>query len=167
MKTAVGRPSRGNPVKYVGKLRRRTTFRGRYNHFMNRRQLEQCLTKALASTDDRLLAAYLFGSVARGEDSSSSDIDVGILLRTTRSGKLNDLRFALEADLERALGRRTQVIILNDAPPDLVHRVLYDGRLLLDRDPAARIRFEVRARNDYFDLLPILNRYRRREVAPT
>ena len=121
--------------------------------------------EVLASADDRLLAAYLFGSVARGTDTSNSDVDVGVLLRTAPSGALNDLRFDLEGDLERALGRRTQIVILNNAPPDLVHRVLRDGRLLLDRDPAARIRFEVRARNEYFDLLPILNRYRRREVA--
>jgi predicted nucleotidyltransferase len=128
-------------------------------------QLEQRLTEELASADDRLIAAYLFGSVARGTDSSSSDIDVGLLLRTAPSGELDDLRFNLEGNLERALGQRTQVVILNNAPPDLVHRVLRDGRLLLDRDRAARIRFEVRARNEYFDLLPILNRYRRREVA--
>jgi predicted nucleotidyltransferase len=128
-------------------------------------QLEQRVTEELASADDRLIAAYLFGSVARGTDSSSSDIDVGLLLRTAPSGELDDLRFNLEGNLERALGQRTQVVILNNAPPDLVHRVLRDGRLLLDRDRAARIRFEVRARNEYFDLLPILNRYRRREVA--
>jgi predicted nucleotidyltransferase len=132
---------------------------------MNRRQIEQSVTEELASADDRLVAAYLFGSVARGTDSSNSDIDVGILLRTAPSGELNDLRFELEGHLERALGRRTQVVILNNAPPDLLHRVLRDGRLLLESDRAARIRFEVRARNEYFDLLPILNRYRRREVA--
>jgi predicted nucleotidyltransferase len=131
---------------------------------MSLMQLEQRVTEELASADDRLVAAYLFGSVARGTDSSSSDIDVGLLLRTAPSGELNDLRFNLEGNLERALGQRTQVVILNNAPPDLVHRVLRDGRLLLDRDRAARIRFEVRARNQYFDLLPILNRYRRREV---
>jgi len=131
---------------------------------MSLMQLEQRVTEELASADDRLVAAYLFGSVARGTDSSSSDIDVGLLLRTAPSGELNDLRFTLEGNLERALGQRTQVVILNNAPPDLVHRVLRDGRLLLDRDRAARIRFEVRARNEYFDLLPILNRYRRREV---
>ena len=132
---------------------------------MDRRQLEERVTEELASADDRLVAVYLFGSVARGTDSSSSDVDVGILLRAAPTGEINDLRFVLEGDLERALGRRTQVVILNNAPPDLVHRVLRDGRLLLDRDRAARIRFEVRARNEYFDLLPILNRYRRREVA--
>ncbi len=132
---------------------------------MNPQRLEPRITQVLASVEDRLLAAYLFGSVARGTDSSSSDVDVGILLRTAPPGELNSLRFALEGDLERALGRTTQVVVLNHAPADLVHRVLRDGRLLLERDRGARIRFEVRARNEYFDLLPILNRYRRREVA--
>jgi len=52
------------------------------------------------------------------------------------------------------------LIVLNRAPTDLVHRVLRDGRLLLDRDPSKRIRFEVRKRNEYFDLEPALRRYR-------
>ena len=80
-------------------------------------------------------------------------------------GRLNDLRFDLEGLLERALGQAVQVVVLNQAPPDLIHRVLRDGRLLVDLDPSARIRFEVRARNEYFDLVPVLNRYRRRETA--
>ncbi len=132
---------------------------------MNRRQIEHRVTEALALADDRLLAAYLFGSVARGIHSSSSDVDLGILLRTAPAGMLDDLQSELEGNIERALGRRTQIVVLNNAPPDLVHRVMRDGRILVDRDPAARIRFEVRARNEYFDLLPTLNRYRRREAA--
>lgn len=132
---------------------------------MDLRRLKQLLAEELAAVDDRLVAAYLFGSVARGMDSPSSDVDVGILLQTASSDELNGLRLTLEGDLERALRQRTQVVVLNNAPPDLVHRVLRDGRLLLDRDRVARIRFEVRTRNEYFDLLPILNRYRRREAA--
>ena len=58
------------------------------------------------------------------------------------------------------LGVPVQVVALNHAPVDLVHRVLRDGKLLVDRDPSARIRFEVRARNEFFDLKPILDRYR-------
>ena len=42
-----------------------------------------------------------------------------------------------------------------------MHRVLRDGILIDEADRAARIRFEVAARNEYFDLLPILQRYRR------
>jgi len=133
---------------------------------MNRQELRERSAETLASADDRLLAAYLFGSVSRATHSSSSDVDVGILLRTAPVGALNDLRSTLEGRLERALGRRTEVIVLNNAPPDLVHRVLRDGWLLVDRDRAARIRFEVRARNTYFDLLPVLRRYRKREATP-
>jgi hypothetical protein len=53
-----------------------------------------------------------------------------------------------------------QVVILNRAPADLVHRVLRDGKLLVDRNPSVRIAFEVRARNEFFDLKPVLDRYR-------
>jgi hypothetical protein len=54
-----------------------------------------------------------------------------------------------------------QVVALNRASADLVHRVLRDGRLVLDRDRSARIRFEVRSRNQYFDMAPIRRLYRR------
>lgn len=136
-----------------------------YNRCMDPRQIELRTKEVLASTDDRLVAAYLFGSVARATASATSDVDVGILFRTPPPGRLNDVRFSLEGLIERALGQPVQVVVLNQAPPDLIHRVLRDGRLLVDRDRAARIRFEVRARNEYFDLLPTLNRYRRRETA--
>ena len=132
---------------------------------MDHRNIEKRLSEELTSADDSVVAAYLFGSVARGTDSSDSDVDVGVLLRKASPGELNDLRFTLEGNLERALGRQIQVVVLNGAPPDLVHRVLRDGRLLVERDRTARIRFEVRARNEYFDLLPVLKRYRRREAA--
>jgi hypothetical protein len=49
---------------------------------------------------------------------------------------------------------------LNRAPVDLRVRVLRDGRLLVDLDRSARIRFEVQTRNEAFDLEPILSRYR-------
>ena len=43
----------------------------------------------------------------------------------------------------------------------LVHRVMRDGVILLDRDRAARLRFEVQSRNEYFDLAPLRRLYRR------
>jgi hypothetical protein len=39
-------------------------------------------------------------------------------------------------------------------------RVLRDGVIVLDRDRAARLRFEVQSRNEYFDLEPIRRAYR-------
>jgi uncharacterized protein len=111
----------------------------------------------------------LMGSVARDTASPESDVDLGVLLRSRPAATLEGRLFGYEADLERAVGRAVQVVILNDAPPDLAYRVLLDGRLVLDRDRAARLRFEVRTRNLYFDLLPTLAHYRRRarEIAAT
>jgi predicted nucleotidyltransferase len=112
-----------------------------------------------------VVAAYLFGSVARGTSRATSDVDVGILLARPPAPRFADLPLDLEADLERLIGVPTQVVVLNRAPADLVHRVLRDGTLLVDRDPSARIAFEVRARNEFFDLKPVLDQYRRARAA--
>ncbi len=108
-----------------------------------------------------VLTAYLFGSTARGTRRAGSDVDIGILLAGDPPTTLQGLKLDLEGELERRLDLPVQLVVLNSAPPDLVHRVLRDGILLLDRDPSARIRFETRSRREYFDVLPYLRRYRR------
>jgi len=130
----------------------------------SRAEIEAELRRLLERRDGDLAAAYLFGSVARDTARPSSDVDVAVLLAEDPPATLAGLRLDLEADLERALGRPVQLVVLNRAPCDLVHRVLRDGVLVLDRNRSARIRFEVRSRNEYFDLKPFLDRYRR--VAP-
>jgi predicted nucleotidyltransferase len=107
-----------------------------------------------------VVAAYLFGSTARGESRADSDVDVAVLFEPPPVHTLNGLRLSLEGALERALGVPVDLVVLNDAPVDLRARILRDGRLLVDRDRAARIRFEVRTRNEAFDLQPVLDRYR-------
>jgi len=112
-------------------------------------------------------AVHLFGSFARDEARPGSDVDLAVLFAEEPPRTFAGLPLDLEADLEKRLGRAVQVVALNGAPADLVHRVLRDGRLLLDRDPSGRIRFEVRRRNEYFDLLPILRRIRRPPAIPS
>ena len=108
-------------------------------------------------------AAYLFGSVARGSAGPESDVDVAVLYVEAPPRTLQAVPAALESALSALVARPVQVVVLNRAPVDLVHRVLRDGRLLSNRDASKRIAFEVRARNEYFDLLPFLRRYRRAE----
>jgi predicted nucleotidyltransferase len=125
---------------------------------------EPALRELFAAEPGNIIAAYLFGSVARGTAGARSDVDVAILYAAAPPHTLEGLPLDLEGRIERVLGRPAQVIVLNTAPVNLVHHVLRDGVLLLDREPGARIRFEVKARNEYFDLQPILARYRRRPV---
>lgn len=108
-----------------------------------------------------IVAIYLYGSRARGTEAPRSDLDLAVLLREPPPAELQNPAARIEDEVERATGVPVQAIILNTASSDLAHRVLRDGVLLLDRDREARIRFEVQARNDYFDLAPVKRLYRR------
>jgi hypothetical protein len=127
---------------------------------MERAQIEAAVRACCAERAD-VVAVYLFGSRARGNARPSSDIDLAVLYREPPSAGLEALSLPLEGDLEAALGVPVQALSLNLAPPDVIHRVLRDGVLLLERDASRRVAFEVRARNEYFDLRPYLDEYRR------
>lgn len=118
--------------------------------------------KAQLERDPSVKAAWVFGSFARGEQRPDSDVDVAVLLdQKDRPRTFDDLPLALQAELASAIGREVEVVVMDWAPVDLVHRVMREGVLILDRDRSARIRFEVDARNRYWDLLPVLREYRR------
>lgn len=128
---------------------------------MDTQAIVRQLTRFFEQYPEALVCAYLFGSTARGTATADSDVDLAVLYADEPPATLDSPELALAADLERLLKRRVDVVVLNRAPVDLIHRVLRDGILVCERDRSARIRFEVRARNEYFDLLPILRQYRR------
>jgi predicted nucleotidyltransferase len=110
-----------------------------------------------------IVAAYLFGSVARDEVLPSSDVDIGVILAQGRPLTLEELvpLDDLREELALLVGRDVDLVPMNGAHPELLHRILRDGVLLYQTDPAARVNFEVQARNEYWDLLPSLELYRR------
>lgn len=136
-----------------------------YNACMDSAAIEGKLREILAARSEAegIAAAYLFGSVARGTARPDSDVDVGVLYSKDPPKTFSGLGLSLdlESDLESALGLPVQVVALNDAPVDLIIRVLRDGKLLVDRDRSRRIQFEVRSRNEFWDLEPYLRLYRR------
>jgi predicted nucleotidyltransferase len=109
---------------------------------------------------DGIAAIYLFGSVASGTDTASSDVDVGVLYDPVPTAAIDAGPLDLEGDLERRLDRPVHLVVLNTAPADLRIRVLRAQHLLVDRNRPARIRFEVATRNEFFDLEPMLREYR-------
>lgn len=111
------------------------------------------------ATTPGVAAVYLFGSMARGDDHADSDVDVAVLFDVAPPHTLHG-RFALAGELERALGRPVDLIVMNDAAVDLRIRILREGELVVDRSRAIRIASEVRTRNEYFDLEPVLTLYR-------
>jgi predicted nucleotidyltransferase len=132
---------------------------------MHSDEIAEALSTYFRDTPVPIVCAYLYGSHARGEPKADSDVDVGVLMPASAPHGLTGPLTTLRGDLERWVQRPVDLVDLRHAPVDLIHRILRDGRLLADREPSERIDFEVKARNEYFDLLPHLQRYRRGQAA--
>ena len=133
---------------------------------MTRERLIETLRGLFARHTDRVACAYLYGSTARDEARPSSDVDVAVLFREAPLPTLDGLGLDIAGDLEAAVGRRVDLVVLNQASPDLVHRILREGMLVHEADRRLRVAFEVRKRAEYFDVLPFLREYRRSVAAP-
>jgi hypothetical protein len=116
--------------------------------------------RAFFEARDEVLEAYLFGSSAAGSAQAHSDVDVAVYLRepsppASAFGYAADLTTALMG----ALGtNRIDVVVLNEAPPLLYHRVLRDGVRVLSRDLRATTAREGRALSRYCDFVPQLRK---------
>jgi predicted nucleotidyltransferase len=107
------------------------------------------LTAALDRPE--VIAAFLFGSQARGSAGPLSDVDVAILHPDglDARGRL-DLHLHLAAAAGAALSTgEVDVVLLNGAPPLLRDRVLRDAVVLIDRDPAVTLRFREQTAREY------------------
>jgi uncharacterized protein len=108
-------------------------------------RLDQAALSRLAGALDRpvLIAAFLFGSQARGTAGPLSDVDVAVLHADGLSPRERlDLRLGLATDAAAALGTsEVDLVLLNSAPPLLRDRVFRDAAVLLDREPLATSRF--------------------------
>lgn len=132
-----------------------------YLEGMDRARIEDRLRTRLEEEGNRIACAWLFGSLARDEAREGSDVDVAVLLAGDPAPGVKGLELALQEDLAEVTGEAVQLVVANRAPVDLIHRVLRDGRLLVESDRSARIAFEVDRRRRFLDLLPVLEEYRR------
>lgn len=124
-------------------------------------ELADQLTVLLRDETD-VVAAWLYGSRARGTSHAGSDVDVAVWLAPAAPWGALDVRiFDLEARLSSELRAPVQVVSVDRAPADLFRRVLRDGVLLIDRDRAGRLRIEVKKRNEYFDMTPTWRQIRK------
>jgi predicted nucleotidyltransferase len=108
---------------------------------------------------EEVLEAYLFGSAAAGSAQAHSDVDVAVYLREPQPSAS---AFGYGADLTdalmHALSINSDVVVLNEAPPLLYHRVLRDGVRILSRDLRATTTREGKALSRYCDFLPQLEK---------
>lgn len=123
---------------------------------LNNLQIEQKIT-SICKNEPSIVAAFLFGSYAKGKEKSSSDIDVALLLSEMKTSDLNPLSIATE--LEKKLGSMVDVVILNNAGEALKFEVRRYGKLIFERSSQQRKQFEVKSRKYYEDFIYFHNNY--------
>ena len=127
------------------------------------------LARALErAAQGRIVSAYLFGSVARGTAHRESDVDVGVLFswndEPTKQRRF-EAALPLTAPLEAAMGRRVDLVVLNDAPPLLAREIVTRGRRILCADMEIDHAFVRDTQLRAADLAPYLERARRVKLA--
>ena len=135
---------------------------------MDRETILAKLKGASAVFDDaNVVAAYLFGSWARGEARTDSDVDVAVFIRPEDVEKTREwppLDIVLEGKLYDATGLPVEVRVLNGAPLAFVGRVFEEGILFYSSDEELRIELEVPLRSQYLDFKPRLEKLRRERL---
>ena len=99
----------------------------------SKERIIKTLTKVLKREED-ILFAILFGSYARGDYFSTSDIDVAVYLKKYDSNSFHYVA-KLEAKLMSVLKTdNVDLVILNDASPALKYEIVTEGELLFAQD---------------------------------
>ena len=114
-------------------------------------RLDEAARRRLGRSLDRdpVIAAYLFGSQARGTAGPLSDVDVAIW-SASGLGAADELELLSYASA--AVGSSdVDLVVLDQAPVLLRHRVLREAVRLVDRQPAERVRREARTLSEYLD----------------
>jgi len=128
-------------------------------------ELRQRIREALQTeVDEGIVSVYLFGSQASSRAHRESDIDLGILLswKACRSSKDRfEARVGMSSRLTSELGRLVDVVILNDAPPQLARRIITDGERLFCSDAEVDHAFVRDTLIRAADIEPFLRRTRR------
>jgi predicted nucleotidyltransferase len=123
-------------------------------------QLASAVARILSERPD-VIAAYLYGSAARGE--AAADLDIALLFRDADLDlrQLGELSARIQAE-GAPDGPEVDLRPLAGTGPRFRANVLREGRLLYQVDRERRLEFEARALSEWLDFKPTWERMRRR-----
>jgi predicted nucleotidyltransferase len=102
----------------------------------------------------RVLFAYLFGGLAKGRLQPLSDVDMAVYLADPHS--LSDIKLDILGNLIEILQTdEIDLVVLNTAELPLQMNVLKTKKVIVDKDPFARHKFESLTMRKYFDFSKI------------
>ena len=110
--------------------------------------------KKIFSDENNILLAYIFGSQLKGKTGPLSDYDFAVFLSQKPSFQF---KYKLKNKLVDVLNTgQVDLIILNDAPVELKYKVIATGKIIFQKNSAAKVEFEADTLGRSFDYLPVL-----------
>jgi predicted nucleotidyltransferase len=95
------------------------------------------------SGKDEIVAVYLFGSYAEGKVRRSSDVDIGILLKSNDSDVFLKKQTEYLKELGRLLRKDIHPVILNTAGEMLIQQIFTKGKCIVDNDHQRHAQFRM------------------------
>jgi len=102
---------------------------------------------------------YLFGSRAMGRGSRSSDIDIGVVLKDSPSGKDTRALYQTLYDIFSGVypTSKLDIVFLQVASLSLQYFAIKEGKVLFEEDPTFTADYENFVINQYLDFRPVLD----------
>ncbi|WP_425060402.1 hypothetical protein SCACP_10970 [Sporomusa carbonis] len=109
----------------------------------------------------KVTAVWLYNSIDQGTDLVNSTINVAVLFESevTVEERCNLCR-DIGINVEKISGQKVDVTDMETASLFMQWQVRNTGKLVVEKDRKKRVDFDVRSRREYFDFLPVLERYR-------
>ncbi|GFR36354.1 type VII toxin-antitoxin system MntA family adenylyltransferase antitoxin [Thermobrachium celere] len=105
---------------------------------------------------DKIVVAYMFGSVHRREITPLSDVDIAILINKEYEGVIDEIEAEVYEDLVRFLGtEEIDLVCLNKAPLSIQYGVIKDKEILYFLDKQKVVDYETSVITDYLDIKPM------------
>ena len=107
---------------------------------------------------EEIIFAYIYGSVARNQDTKLSDIDIAIYIDEDKRPEAGPFGYRSEliTELQPLAGNDIDLIILNEASNLLAYNVFKEGNLLFNKEPDLRTEVQAKIVDRYLDFLPML-----------
>ena len=105
------------------------------------------LLKAYFTEQPEVVMAFVFGSVVKGQETQESDVDIAVYFKPVSRFLEWEEQYEyvredeIWGEVEKIVGKRTDLVILNRAPSTLAYSVLQDGKIIVIKDLGLYRRF--------------------------